>query len=135
MGGFWGRSSWGWILQAQTQGGSWEVWLGGSRPRPRGRLGSGWGGPGPGGGGPGPGLWGSVSQHALRQAPPADSYCCGRYAFYWNAFLYFFFLSAQALHVFLFHIYFRFLYMSVELLIQRKSMTHIISVKKADLSK
>ena len=32
-----------------------------------------------------------VSQHALRQTPPpllADGYCCGRYASYWNAFLY-----------------------------------------------
>ena len=28
-----------------------------------------------------------VSQNALRQTPPADGYCCGRYAFYWNAFL------------------------------------------------
>ena len=31
---------------------------------------------------------GSVSQHALRQTPPADSYCYGRYASYWNAFLF-----------------------------------------------
>ena len=32
---------------------------------------------------------GGVSQHALRQTtpPPADGYCCGRYASYWNAFL------------------------------------------------
>ena len=30
-----------------------------------------------------------VSQHALRQTPPrADGYCCGRYASYWNAFLF-----------------------------------------------
>ena len=28
-----------------------------------------------------------ISQHALRQTPPADGYCCGRYASYWNAFL------------------------------------------------
>ena len=32
---------------------------------------------------------GGVSQHAPRQTspPPADSYCCGWYASYWNAFL------------------------------------------------
>ena len=30
---------------------------------------------------------GGVSQHALRQTPPADGYCCRRYASYWNAFL------------------------------------------------
>ena len=40
----------------------------------------------------GPGLGvqaqGGVSQHALRQTPPADGYCCGRYASYWNAFLF-----------------------------------------------
>ena len=41
---------------------------------------SGWGSPGPCGG--------LVSQHELRQTPPpADSYCCGRCASYWNAFL------------------------------------------------
>ena len=35
----------------------------------------------------GPGL-GDVSQHALRHIPPpADSYCYGQYASYWNAFL------------------------------------------------
>ena len=28
-----------------------------------------------------------VSQHALRQTPPADGYYCGQYASYWNAFL------------------------------------------------
>ena len=32
---------------------------------------------------------GGVSQHAPRQTPhPADGYCCGRYASYWNAFLF-----------------------------------------------
>ena len=32
---------------------------------------------------------GGVSQHALRQTPsPLDGYCHGRYASYWNAFLY-----------------------------------------------
>ena len=40
---------------------------------------------------PGPDL-GGVSQHALRQTSPADSYCCGRYASYWNTFLCIFFL-------------------------------------------
>ena len=50
-------------LQAHTQGGGW---------------GSGWRSLGPGG---------CVSQHALRQTlSPADGYCCGRYASYWNAF-------------------------------------------------
>ena len=63
-------------------------------------LSTGWGCPGKGPGGcPGPGLGVVVStprpegqgvfQHALRQTPPppADGYCCGRYASYWNAFL------------------------------------------------
>ena len=33
---------------------------------------------------------GGVSEHALRQTPlpTADGYCCGRYASYWNAFLF-----------------------------------------------
>ena len=31
---------------------------------------------------------GCVSQHALRHTPLADGYCCGRYASYWNAFLF-----------------------------------------------
>ena len=69
-----------------------------SRPRPRGCPGPGPGGPGPGGARPGMG-WGPgpgpgpgpgelcVSQHALRQTPPAHGYCCGRYASYWNGFL------------------------------------------------
>ena len=34
------------------------------------------------------GIRGVVSQHALRQTPLADGYCCGRYASYWNAFLF-----------------------------------------------
>ena len=40
--------------------------------------------------GPGPHLGGCVSQHALRQNPPptVDGYCHGRYASYWNAFLF-----------------------------------------------
>ena len=51
-----------------------------SRPTPRGGLGGlAWGvsRPTPGG----------VSQHALRQIPPAYGYCCERYSSYWNAFL------------------------------------------------
>ena len=28
------------------------------------------------------------SEHALRQTPPLDGYCCGRYISNWNAFLY-----------------------------------------------
>ena len=47
------------------------------------------------------GLWGvsrptpggGLSQHALRQTPPAHGYCCGRYAPYWNAFLFSMFLT------------------------------------------
>ena len=68
-----------------------------SRPRPRGRLGGLAGGlsrPTPGGrlGGVQAHTWGvqaqgCVSQHALRQTPPADGYCCRRYTSYWNAFL------------------------------------------------
>ena len=54
--------------QAHTQGGAWEVWRGGvSRPTPRGCI------------------------PACTEAdppPPADGYCCGRYASYWNAFLF-----------------------------------------------
>ena len=39
------------------------------------------------GGGSAPG--GLLSQHALRQTHPGrDYYCCGRYASYWNAFLF-----------------------------------------------
>ena len=56
-----------------VRGSGWE----GSRPRPRPR----------GVSRPRPGGWG-VSQHALRQTLPADSYCCGRYASYWNAFMF-----------------------------------------------
>ena len=33
-------------------------------------------------------IWGGVSQHALRQTPPVDGYCCRQYASYWNAFLF-----------------------------------------------
>ena len=48
------------VLQVPIQGGV-------SRPTPRGT---------------------GVSQHALTPPPPADGYCCGRYASYWNAFLF-----------------------------------------------
>ena len=88
-------------LQAHTQGGGWGVWpgrslqahtqVGVSRPTPGGSS------PTPGGS-PGPhlegglqahtqGEGGGVFQHALRQNPPADGYCYGRYAPSWNAFL------------------------------------------------
>ena len=70
-------------------------------PTPRGRLGGlagGSSGPHPAGSRPTPGgcpgqgtlaqVQGGGSQHALRQTtPPADGYCCGQYASYWNAFL------------------------------------------------
>ena len=59
-----------------TPGGGWYPGphLGGmvSRPKPRGRS-------------PGHTRGGCVSQHALRQPPPVDSYC--RSLVYWNAFL------------------------------------------------
>ena len=59
-----------------------------SRPTPRGvsrsTLRGGSPSPHPGGF-PSPHL--GISQHALRQTPPADSYCCRWYASYWNAFL------------------------------------------------
>ena len=54
---------------------------------------------------------GDVSQHALGQTPPgrppplwADTplpggHCCGRYASYWNAFLYFMILSRYSEHL------------------------------------
>ena len=46
-----------------------------------------WGVPGPRGVGVPDPRGGLVSQHALRQTPGRDGYCCGRYASYWNAFL------------------------------------------------
>ena len=52
-----------------------------SRPTPKGEL------EGLARGSPGPHL-GDVSQHALMQTLRADGYCCGRYASYWNAFLF-----------------------------------------------
>ena len=62
-------------LQAHTQGGLKAHTRGGLSP-----------GPHPGGS-PGPHPGGNISQHALRHTPPADGYCRGRYASYWNAFL------------------------------------------------
>ena len=58
--------AWG-VSMPTPRGESWVVWLGG---------------------GGFPGLHsGGVSQHALRQTPPAAGYFCGRYTSYWNAFL------------------------------------------------
>ena len=84
-------------LQAHTQGISWGVWpSGGGSPgsHPRDKLrGLAWGGisrPTPRG----------ISRSTPRGCipacteadPPTNSYCCGRYASYWNAFLSSFFL-------------------------------------------
>ena len=85
-------------VQAHTQQGGQDQHLGGCpgphpagwpRPTPGGCL-----GPDPRGrlGGLARGVCvqaqGGVSQHALGQTPlPADGYCCGWYASYWNAFL------------------------------------------------
>ena len=52
-----------------------------SRPTPKGEF------EGSGQGGLQAHSWGGVSQHALRQTPQANGYCCGRYASYWNVFL------------------------------------------------
>ena len=55
---------------------------------------------------PGPGRCllggGSASQHALRQTPPPgrDGHCCGRYASYWNAFLFLYNFSSTTLFYF-----------------------------------
>ena len=60
---------------------------GGSRPRPGGKLGGLAGGvsrPRPGGG---------CIPACTETDPPADGYCCGRYASYWNALLLFCFFS------------------------------------------
>ena len=72
------------------------LFTGGSpAPHPGGRLrclarGGSPGSPHPGGGSPGPHLaWGVYpSMHWGKPLPPADGYCCGRYASYWNAFLF-----------------------------------------------
>ena len=98
-------------LQTDTQGGSWGVWPGGS---PGSHLGGSWGsdlrclqahtlGGTPG---PHPGGWkgsrptprgipgthpGGIPACTEADIPlsPADSYCCGQYTSYWNAFLLF----------------------------------------------
>ena len=82
---------------AVLQGGVFQHALQVSRPTPRGKVeGSGLGVSSPHPGGRLMGLArgvsrpiprGGVSQHALR--PPADGFCCGQYASYWNAFLFF----------------------------------------------
>ena len=87
-------------LQAHTQVGGWRVWPGGGVGGLKAHTqGVGWGvwprgrgSPGPHPGGVSrPTLGGGVSQHALRQTPQsADGYCCGRYASYWNAFLFYY---------------------------------------------
>ena len=56
-------------------------WGGVSRPRPGGRLGSGQGGVQAH-------TWGCIPACTEVDTPPADGYCCGRYASYWNAFLF-----------------------------------------------
>ena len=62
-------------LQAHTWGGRLRGLAGGSPvPHP--------------GGSPGPHRRGSVSQHALRQTATRDSFSYGRYASYWNVFLF-----------------------------------------------
>ena len=55
----------------------------GSRPTCRGCPGIGLVGPGPH---PGVGV-GCIPACTEADTPPADGYCCGRYASYWNAFL------------------------------------------------
>ena len=64
------------LVQADSQGGNW----GGSDPgpQPRGKL---------------RGIWSRPTAkgevEGVYPLPPADGYCCGRYASYWNAFLFF----------------------------------------------
>ena len=70
-------------------------------PGPGGGLVRGWvpgsgGGPDLGGSGPGEGGRGSAPRGGV-ETPPAD-YCCGWYASYWNAFL-FFSISFQTIPV------------------------------------
>ena len=83
--------------RGSLRGLAWEGVV--SRPTPRGKVeGSDLGGsPGPHPGeveGSGRGVSrltpGGVSQHALRQTPSPDGYCCGLYASYRNAFLFVF---------------------------------------------
>ena len=62
---------------------------GGRVPSPGGCLGLGGclvpGGSGPGGGVPAPG---GSGPEGVPGGDPPDGYCCGRYASYWNAFLF-----------------------------------------------
>ena len=81
-------------LQVSRPTPRWEVegssWEGSPGSHPEGKLT--WGGlqaHTQGSPGPHPGVCVCVSQHALRQTTPlpADGYCCGQYASYWNAIL------------------------------------------------
>ena len=86
----------GGVSRPIPRGGCWGPDRGMSvhAPIPKGEVGGSCGGVCPGPHLGGAQAWGGVSQHALRQTPPADGYCCGRYASYWNAFL-LFMLSAD----------------------------------------
>ena len=87
-------------FQAHTQGGSLggSGWGGSPGPQPRGKLRGIWQGvPVPGGGAcywGGACSWGGTCsggcllRGGLETPPPADGYRCGRYASYWNAFLF-----------------------------------------------
>ena len=88
-------------LQVHTQGGGWGVWLGGGLQvhTQAGGWGvwllGGWPGPRPGGklrglafgGVTRPTPMGCIPACTEAEPPPADGFCCGRYASYWNAFL------------------------------------------------
>ena len=94
QGGSWGVWPGG-DRQAHTQGGSWRVWPGGiTRPTPRGEVSRstlGEGGvsrPTPRGRFPRHIPGGIIPACTEADIPPADGYCCGRYASYWNAFLF-----------------------------------------------
>ena len=84
-------------FQTHTQGGSWGSGWGGSRPTPKGEVEKSdlrglqahtWGGVSrlTSRGSPGPHPGGCIP--ACTEADPPDGYCCGRYASYWNTFLY-----------------------------------------------
>ena len=63
--------------RSTPRGGGWGVWLGGLKAHTQGES-------------PSPHPGGCVSQHVLRQTlPPADGFCYGQYASYWNAFLFY----------------------------------------------
>ena len=77
--------------------GGWGVWSEGiSRPTPSGDWGSGWWVSRPTSGGPGPG--GVYPNMHWGRPPPADVYCCGRYACYWNAFLFYSIIQTLAIN-------------------------------------